>query len=70
MGFGGGGSAAPSVATTVATKAASYADSAVQDAYESSRKRYAAAGTSSTILTGGMGDTATPSTASKTLLGQ
>ena len=69
MGFGGGGSAAPTVATTVATKAASYADSAVQDAYESSRKRYSAAGTGRTILTGGLGDPA-PSTQSKTLLGQ
>jgi len=60
----------PTVATVTATKAPSYADSAVQDAYESSRKRYAAAGTSSTILTSGEGDSATPATSKKTLLGQ
>lgn len=69
MGFGGGGGDTPAVATTVATKAASYADSAVQDAYESTRKRNAAAGTSSTILTGGLGASATPATSGKTLLG-
>jgi hypothetical protein len=60
----------PSVATVTATKAASYADSAVQDAYESSRKRYAAAGTASTILTSGEGDAAPVGTAKKSLLGQ
>ncbi|MEO0034818.1 MAG: hypothetical protein RLZZ501_841 [Pseudomonadota bacterium] len=70
MGFGGGGSSTPAVATTVATKAANYADSAVQDAYESTRKRSAAAGTSSTILTSGEGDAAPVGTAKKSLLGQ
>jgi hypothetical protein len=54
----------------VATKAANYADSAVQDAYESTRKRSAAAGTSSTILTSGEGDAAPVGTAKKSLLGQ
>lgn len=69
--FGGGGSSsAPTVATTVATKAASMADSSVQSAYESSKKRYGAAGSNSTILTSGSGDTGSVSTAKKTLLGQ
>ncbi|MFD2232776.1 hypothetical protein [Phaeospirillum tilakii] len=69
---GGGGGSAPAVATTVATKAASYADDAVQDAYESTRRRNAAAGTGATILTGGLGDSGKVGTAtsSKTLLGQ
>ena len=62
--------AAPSVATVTATKAATYADGAVQDAYASSRKRYAGAGTAGTILTGGEGDTAPVGTAKKSLLGQ
>ena len=67
---GGGGSSTPTVATVTPTKAATMADSSVQSAYESSKKRYSAAGTNSTILTSGSGDTGSVSTAKKTLLGQ
>ena len=60
----------PAVAATVATKAPTMADTAVQAAYSAARRRYAAAGTGSTILTGGSGDVSAPVTAGKTLLGQ
>jgi hypothetical protein len=46
------------------------ADGAIQDAYAASKKRYSAAGTKTTILTSGSGALGTPTTASKTLLGQ
>lgn len=59
-----------STAETVDTKVASTADDAVQEAYQASKKRYASAGTKTTILTSGTGASSTPSTSSKTLLGQ
>jgi len=68
--FDSGSSSTPTVATVTPTKAATYADGAVQDAYESARKRYAAGGTGATILTGGAGDQATPALSKKSLLGQ
>ncbi|GAB3458424.1 hypothetical protein [Insolitispirillum peregrinum] len=68
--LGGGGSATPTVATITPTKAASMADSAVQDAYAASRKRYSAAGTNTTVLTSGSGASGATTTGGKTLLGQ
>jgi hypothetical protein len=54
---------------TVSTKSPTMADSTVASAYADAKTRNAKAGTSSTILTGGLGDTSSPSTAKKTLLG-
>ena len=68
--MGASKSSAPAVAATVPTKAPTMADTAVQAAYSAARRRYAAAGTGSTILTSGSGDTSTPVTLGKTLLGQ
>jgi hypothetical protein len=70
MGLFGGSSPAVASSTVKATKAPSMADSAIQDAYAASKKRYAAAGTKTTILTSGEGAAGAPTTASKTLLGQ
>ncbi len=72
MGLFGGGGSSPAIATPTITptKAPTMADGAVQDAYAASKKRYAAAGTKTTILTSGGGAVGTPNTASKTLLGQ
>jgi hypothetical protein len=71
MGLMGGGSS-PTIATPTvqATKAPSMADGTVQNAYAASKKRYAAAGTKTTILTSGSGASGAPATAGKTLLGQ
>ncbi|MDY0241860.1 MAG: hypothetical protein RBR34_06755 [Rhodospirillaceae bacterium] len=68
--MGASKSSAPAVAATVPTKAPTMADTAVQAAYSSARRRYAAAGTGPTILTSGSGDVAVPVTLGKTLLGQ
>lgn len=61
----------PSVSTvdTVSTKSPTMADSTVASAYTDTKTRNAKAGTSATILTSGLGDTSTPTTAKKTLLG-
>jgi hypothetical protein len=69
MGLSG---SSPAIATpdAVQTKAPKMADTAVQDAYGAAKKRYAAAGTKTTILTSGSGASGAPATAGKTLLGQ
>lgn len=56
--------------TVVATKAPTLADTAMQSAYQAAKKRYAAAGTGATILTGGQGDLSAVATARKSLLGE
>jgi hypothetical protein len=68
--MGGGGSPQIATPTVQATKAPTMADNAVQEAYGAAKKRYAAAGTKTTILTSGSGASGTPATAGKTLLGQ
>lgn len=68
--MGSSKSSTPAVAATVPTKAPTMADTAVQAAYSAARRRYAAAGTGTTILTGGSGDTSAPVTTGKTLLGE
>lgn len=68
--FGGGAPSAPSITPVTPTKAPSMADTAVQDAYASAKKRYSAAGTKTTVLTSGSGASNAATTGGKTLLGQ